>query len=630
MHHKLPVNVEELITFLKNEKNEAAKTVEKIGLGKLSKVEMSRDRLSILAHLSVNIKPEIVLRPYDVVYYGKSLGVVLNHTGNSLELIFDASKRLQEKDELMVSEPLILYDSALSIISDRAKDHGRHLRIFIDLQTQGYVSELKELGEKQQILNKYDLDKEKMQIVSEIISLPKLDYMVIEGPPGTGKTMTIAAAACEIAERGGNVLITSHTNVAVDNALERIVDLNPNLKDKVARIGHPAKISKKVKPLIERQTREETREEWLERLLKQKRIIGMTIAKLAVMDYAYGLQAVSEKLSKWPTFDYVFMDESSMIPLGIAIIPIYYSSRWIIVGDTKQLPPIIKTKHRYIGSWSIMELATASTPDKSRMLSVQRRGNSTIFELISRLFYGGALRHEERTSTSKLELRLKPTHSWVDEVLNPDHIISWLQIEDGIMDWCKIKRGKIEGASGVNTAEAAAGFKVYELLVRSGLEISEIAVITTYRAQANLIREAIKKANITKDEPIVASLYDGMKSEKSDETIEEDIERTDSASILDLRIAETVDSYQGREKPCIIYSLTNHMPHVALQDYRRINVAVTRAKSKLIIVSSLTTFHTLPWLMVIKNNSHIVNIRTSHIREEFEYINELNKYMCGR
>ena len=91
---------------------------------------MSRDRLSILAHLSVKIKPEIVLRPYDVVYYGKSLGVVLNYTGNSLELIFDASKHLQEKDELMVSEPLILYDSALSIISDRAKDHGRHLRIF--------------------------------------------------------------------------------------------------------------------------------------------------------------------------------------------------------------------------------------------------------------------------------------------------------------------------------------------------------------------------------------------------------------------------------------------------------------------------------------------------------------------
>ncbi|MEM4466321.1 MAG: AAA domain-containing protein [Nitrososphaerota archaeon] len=110
---------------------------------------------------------------------------------------------------------------------------------------------------------------------------------------------------------------------------------------------------------------------------------------------------------------------------------------------------------------------------------------------------------------------------------------------------------------------------------------------TTYRAQANLIREAIKK--LMHKEPIIASFYIWAKGKNMREQEPEDVE-----NLLDLRLAETVDSYQGREKKCIIYSITTHFPHKALQDYRRINIAITRAKCKLFTISSLQSLSQLP------------------------------------
>lgn len=628
-HHKLPVDVEQVITFLENERREAEKASEKIGDGRVVMTRRSRDGLSVTAHLRVSIKEDVTLRPYDAVYYGNSLGVVINHSEKTLELVFDASKTIPHEGSLTISEPLVLYDSALSIINEKMRRNGNHLATFINFNTHNQHPINPTLEEIHFDPSRYGLDDNKIDVVSNILSLPQFDYSVIEGPPGTGKTTVIASAACEIAKAGRRVLITSHTNVAVDNALERIVEMNPALGDKIARIGHPAKVSRKIKPFIERQSKDESRREWLERLLREKKIIGMTIAKLAVIDYAYGLQGISESMGIWPPFDYMFVDESSMVPLGIAVIPMYYSKRWLIIGDTRQLPPIIKTKHHYIGAWSIMEVASLASPNKVMTLNKQRRGNSAIFSIVSRTFYGGILSHDERASTAKLNIVPNKQGSWLYEVLNPDNVLLWIQV-DGLMDWCKVRRGRVEGASGVNVSEAAVVLRIYKSLIESGLRQQDIAIITTYRAQANLIRESIKKSMDISDEPIVASLYHGVTDKHKDELMDEEVETADSATILDLRVAETVDSYQGREKPCIIYSITNHAPHIALQDYRRINVAITRAKAKLIIVSSLQTLHNLPWFIAIKNDSKVINIKISELNDEVALVKEINKRTCKR
>jgi len=342
-----------------------------------------------------------------------------------------------------------------------------------------------------------------------------------------------------------------------------------------------------MRPFMDAPLPHEGYRQWLNRVLTQKRVIGMTIAKLAVCDTVYGLNSLAKTIGKWPTFDYAFIDESSTVPLCTAVIPIYYSKRWVIFGDTRQLPPIVRTFHKYAGAWSLMEIASAD-PERARILTIQRRGNRIIFEAISKLFYQGTLKHHETVTNSCLSTDIK-AEGWLKEVLDPAKPLVWIQSETGYMEWCKIKKGRIEGASGANPAEAATAIKVYDAALLPGISPSNIAIITTYRAQANLIREVIKGLKKI-EEPVITSLYHHKRGQEP----HEDYEPEEPEDLLDLRLAETVDSYQGREKEIIIYSITTHYEHKALLDYRRTNVAFTRARSKLIIISSLQSTTKLP------------------------------------
>lgn len=193
------------------------------------------------------------------------------------------------------------------------------------------------------------------------------------------------------------------------------------------------------------------------------------------------------------------------------------------------------------------------------------------------------------------------------------------------MEWCKIKKGRIEGVSGANTAEAAAAVKVYDTALLSGIPSSNIAIITTYRAQANLIRETIKELKKS-EEPIVASLYHHRRGQEPNE----DYEPEEPEDLLDLRLAETVDSYQGREKELIIYSVTTHYEHKALLDYRRTNVAFTRARSKLIIISSLQSTIKLPWLKYLKQISHPIIIKEDVLHPELDIVEKTHARICRR
>jgi len=350
----------------------------------------------------------------------------------------------------------------------------------------------------------------------------------------------------------------------------------------------------------------------------------MTIAKLSVLDIC-GLMQISILEKQWPTFDYVFLDEASMVPLGISVIPLFYSKRWVILGDTKQLPPIIKTRHAYAGSRSIIELMVSSHPEKVSRLTVQRRGNARIFNIVNELFYNGILRHYPSVSGSSLKFSSKrELQGKLSKILEPDSPLVWIDVEGGIMEWCRIRRGRMESASGVNCAEALIVLKLYEELLGAAIQRSDIAIITTYRAQANLIREAFREMGLL-EEPIIASLYRGIEGKEPDAP-----EPDDPEDLLDLRFAETVDSYQGREKECIIYSLTSHYYHKALADYRRLNVAITRAKSKLIIVSSLKTFSKIPWIRVIRDHSIQVKVTPTEFFTEKEqmYIQKAFEKIC--
>jgi DNA replication ATP-dependent helicase Dna2 len=618
-YHRLPASFNETLTFLENERNEALKNVAVIGRGFLADTRQTKDKATIIATINVKLDPryrDMQLRPYDSVYFGNALGVVVEHGGDILSLMFDASKDLPEEGQLKIAEPIVLYDSAISIVRERAAEDGQYISRFIEIPSISPPSLGEVIGSKD--FSPYDLDEEKKRIASEVFEMPEWDYRAIEGPPGTGKTTLIAAVACEAAMEGKRVLVTSHTNVAVDNALERILKMRPDLSGDVIRIGHPAKVSTTIRPFIDRPQKGESRIDWLKRILVSKRVVGMTIAKLAVLDLAYGLNIVSKQMGIWPIFDYAFIDESSTVPLALIAIPAYYSRRWIILGDTRQLPPIVKTQHKYVGAWSLMEVVANANSEKVHMLHIQRRGAKAIFDAISKLFYQNMLKHHEDVSHSRLAIKAK-VEGLMKEILDPEEPLVWVNVEDGLMDWHTVWKGRVKSASAINQVEAAATVKTYMTLTSSGIRDSDIAIITTYRAQSELIRRTIQ--SLRGGEPIVASLY---KEEPDEECSPEEAE-----NLLDLRISETVDSYQGREKEVILYSITADYEHRALLDYRRANVAFSRSRSKLIVFSSLRSMAKTPWLKYLKTQAHKVSINTSELKPELNLVKEIANCIYG-
>jgi DNA replication ATP-dependent helicase Dna2 len=621
---RLPVDLNGVLTVIENERIEAEENITKLGGGKLLHSRLSEDRAILIADIEITEptnRDYSQLRSFDSVYYGRALGVVLMQyrKRKTLTLLFKSSEKLEEEADLVLAEPIVLYQSAESILKNKVKWNSG-LSHFVRIPEASPPAGFSRASRAPVSINQVvacNLDSEKKAVLEEIASMPDWSYLAVEGPPGTGKTTVIAAAAVQAVEAGGRVLITSHTNVAVDNALERVLKIRPDLASVLARIGHPAKVSEGIRGLIVEPEPREGYRRWLERILKDKRIIGMTIAKLSVCDMVYGLDEVSRGMGIWPTFDYVFIDESSMVPLCIAVIPIYYGRRWVIVGDSRQLPPILRTQHLYSGAYSLMELASIN-PRTTRMLTIQRRGNKRIFEAISYIFYSNNLKHHEDVSNSLLRVNVK-FEGRLGEALDPDEPLVWIQVRDGDMRWQRIKRGRSEGASGVNVAEAATVLKLYNAFINSGVNPSNIAIISTYRAQSDLIRESIIGSGAGQGARRTAftSLYLWRRDGEIYQP--EDPESRVGESILDLRVAETVDSYQGREKELVIYSMTADYEHKALQDYRRMNVAFTRARSKLIIISSLKSFSGTPWLKYLKSRSHRVEIGKEDLDPELAH-----------
>jgi hypothetical protein len=120
----------------------------------------SKDGLSKIARIKAVISRETTLRPYDAIYYGNSLGVIIEASENGMSLIFDSSRRLPEEGALILAEPLILHDSALSIVREKAMKRGGYLAKFVDLGFE-YQQEASKASKVGDISPSYNLDPEK-------------------------------------------------------------------------------------------------------------------------------------------------------------------------------------------------------------------------------------------------------------------------------------------------------------------------------------------------------------------------------------------------------------------------------------------------------------------------------------
>lgn len=423
------------------------------------------------------------------------------------------------------------------------------------------------------------LDESQSVAVSHALSAEHV--AIIHGPPGTGKTTTVVELIRQAVRRGERVLACAASNLAVDNLFERLLMSG----ERVIRIGHPARVLPQLREhtldlLVESHpdlnlAREWTKQAWIlrrqagkftrsapepgarrdardeaRRLLQDARQLETRLVEY-LLDSAHivcgTLTGLNDDLLGDRQFDLAVIDEAAQATEPPCWLPLLRSKRLVLAGDHCQLPPtVICPEAKRLGlDVSLMQrLVKQLGPSVARRLTTQYRMNASIMQFSSDEFYDGEL----VAAPSVHGHLLKDLPHVADIPLTQ----SAVQFYDTAGSDCE-ERSEADGSSLQNQGEAeyVAG-QVLEL-INAGVKPDEIAVITPYAAQARLIREMLNLDDVEVD---------------------------------------TVDGFQGREKEAVVISLVRSNPKGELgflSDTRRMNVALTRARRKLIVFGDSAT-----------------------------------------
>lgn len=416
---------------------------------------------------------------------------------------------------------------------------------------------------------------QRISVEKALVASHSQSFFLIHGPPGTGKTTVITEIVKQLVARDKKVLITSHTNVAVNNVMENLAS-DASIREKMVRLGPKAKVSKVLKDLVP------THENELLKLTIAP-VIGATLSKLSIL-------VLNGKLSfDKAYFDTVIVDESSMASIPLTLAGILHGKSFILVGDHKQLPPITKTNfpESCPNSWkcdkiceSLFRLLIELYPERSEILNLQFRSHPQIMGFSQKHIYMGKIQSAEECFAKKLNIN-PIDHEQVPGTIN-DRPICYVNMcyERNPIEW--FPKGpqitqRHKTPSCFNELEATVAIKIRHDLIKAGIHPERIWIITPFRIQREIIRNAIKKIYGAVPKDTVISIYEQL-------------------------LASTVDAIQGKENDVIIYSLT-WVPsetrvidlHPALRDIRRLNVALTRARKKLIVIGQLD------WLSITRS-----------------------------
>ena len=404
------------------------------------------------------------------------------------------------------------------------------------------------------------------------------DVMIVHGPPGTGKTTTLVEAIYETLNREPQVLVCAQSNMAVDWISEKLVDRGVP----VLRIGNPSRVNDKMLSFCyERQfeSHPDYPELWsmrkairqLQGLDKKHRnsdTVRNRIAKLRhraeelevkinaelfnqARVVSCTLVGSNSVLLKGRHFSTLFVDEAGQALEAATWIAVRKADRVILAGDHCQLPPTIKCyeAERSGLSRTMMERLAMRWPQAVTLLCVQYRMHSDIMKFSSQWFYGGNL-----VAAPDVESR---------GILDYDIAMEWIDTTD--MDFAE--RTVSAGNSRLNTLEG--DFFIAELeryVQRIGVqrildERIDFGLISPYKAQVKYLWSKIKKSAVLK--PIKQQLS-----------------------------INTIDGFQGQERDVVMISLvrSNDDGRIGfLSDLRRMNVAITRARMKVMIVGDAST-----------------------------------------
>lgn len=447
------------------------------------------------------------------------------------------------------------------------------------------------------------------------------DLHLVHGPPGTGKTVTCVEIIEQAVEKGDDVIACADSNTAVDNLVEHLVSRGR----KVVRVGHPARVTPVLREhtldyILEENSTYQKAQELREKALdlkdeqdqytypsgkwrrglsneaiksladKGKGSRGIPPHKIKEMAKSLEIQgeiddlfekvddleekAVNEVIDRVDVvcttnsssgsqaledkvFDLCVIDEATQSTEPSCLIPAIKADKLVMAGDHKQLPPTIlneEAKHGGLSETMFERLIALYGEDIKTLLRIQFRMNEKIMKFSDREFYRGEIQADDSVRTHTLsDLVDRIPEGKFKKVIDPEEPLVLLDTGGSMPE-----KSRAGSTSKENPGEAVLASELSESFVQMGIEPTDIGIITPYDDQTDLIKKKIDEDNIEID---------------------------------------TVDGFQGREKEVIILSLTrsNKQKNIGfLKDLRRLNVSITRARRKLVIIGDTNTLSSHP------------------------------------